>query len=267
LNSIHHLAESMSGKYSPRVAIVTGGSQGIGYSIVLRLADDGLDIAVNDIASKVGKIEEVVEEIKKKGRRAIAIPGDVSKEADVQAMIEKTVQELGSLDVMVANAGIAPGAPFLETTVEQLDAINAVNIRGTFICYKYAALQMIKQGNGGRLIGASSSAGKQGTPHLTAYSGSKFAVRGITQTAAVELVKHGITANAYAPGIIHTPLALLADGKDDRGATAKKLFGLPPDAPDAEPEVVASIVSYLAKPESYFINGQTISVDGGIRLS
>lgn len=125
----------MSGKYSPRVAIVTGGSQGIGYSIVHRLADDGLDIAVNDIASKVEKIEEVVEEIRKKGRRAIAIPGDVSKEADVQAMIEKTVRELGSLDVvsslcqnvagiryltgsgeqMVANAGIAPGAPFLES--------------------------------------------------------------------------------------------------------------------------------------------------------
>ena len=123
----------MAGNFSPKVALVTGGAQGIGYSVVHRLADDGLDIAVNDIVSKSDKINEVVEEIRKKGRKAIAIPGDVSKEADVQAMVEKAVQELGRLDVvstlvthdtwafihiclkMVANAGVGPGAPFLES--------------------------------------------------------------------------------------------------------------------------------------------------------
>ncbi|EJD06804.1 NAD-binding protein [Fomitiporia mediterranea MF3/22] len=171
--------------YTPRVAIVTGGAQGLGYAISNRLADDGIDIAINS----------VVEELRKKGRRAIAVPGDVSSETDVIAIIEKT---------MVANAGIARLCSFLQTSVDTYDSVLGINARGAFMCFKCAALQMIKQGRGGRLIAASSIMGKQGSQNLTAYCASRFAVRGIVQTAAIELRRHGITVNAYAPGRIPT---------------------------------------------------------------
>ncbi|OCB84775.1 NAD-binding protein [Sanghuangporus baumii] len=253
--------------YTPRVAIVTGAAQGIGYAIAQKLADDGIDVAVNDIISKQTQIGSVVEELRKKGRHAIAIPGDVSNEQEVISMIEKT---------MVANAGIAAIGAFLETSGETFDRIYSVNVRGVFFCFKQAALQMIKQGRGGRLIGLllaillvlciefAAIKLQARTQNLTAYSAAKFAVRGLTQTASIELRRHGITANSYAPGYIRTPLGATSDGVDDNCATVRKLFGAP-DAPVAEADTVASIVSYLVKPEAYFINGQCISVDGGLR--
>ncbi|EJD06777.1 NAD-binding protein [Fomitiporia mediterranea MF3/22] len=293
--------------YTPRVAIVTGSSQGIGYEIAHRLADDGIDVVINDISSKQAQIDKVVEELRKKGGRALGIPADVSKEADVISLVEKSAQELGGVDIMIANAGISHVNSFLDTTIETFDTIYSINMRGVFLCYKHAALQMIKQGRGGRLIGASSSAGKQGTQNLLAYSGTKFAVRGMTQAASIELYRHGITANAYAPGLINTPLGkptlifdhprdrdsdtsgpnlgLSPDGVNDNCATIKRLFGVP-DAPVSDADTVASMISYLVKPEAYFVNGglvyhfrsvkiehirpstgQTISIDGGFRYS
>ncbi|KAH9948007.1 hypothetical protein B0H21DRAFT_690827 [Amylocystis lapponica] len=237
---------------SVRVALVTGAAQGLGFDIALRLADDGLDVAVNDIASKSDALRDVVKEIRARGRRAVAVPADVSSEEEVKRMIATAVEELGGLDVvridaasidlhrslissvqMVANAGIAYRKPLLETSVEEWDRTMAIDVRGVMLCYKYAAFQMIKQGRGGRIIGACSNAGKRGRINLAAYSAAKFAVRGLTQSASQELATHKITVNAYAPGFILTPL----------------------DDPEATPEVVASVVSYLAKLESYFVNG------------
>ncbi|KAL5504021.1 hypothetical protein ACEPAH_8094 [Sanghuangporus vaninii] len=239
--------------YAPRVAVVSGAAQGIGYAIPQRLADDGLDVA---------------------GRRAIAVPGDVSSEADVICMVERTATELGSVDVMIANAGIPAIASFLETSGEMFDSVYAVNVRGVFFCFKHAALQMIKQGRGGRLTILQFHLIVQSqinflklrarTPNLTAYSASKFAVRGLTQTASIELRRHGITANSYASGYIRTILDAVNDNVDDNIDTVKKLFGAP-DAPVSEADTIESIVSYLAKPEAYFINGQSINVDGGLR--
>ncbi|KAH8118156.1 NAD-binding protein [Phellopilus nigrolimitatus] len=293
--------------YTPRVVLVTGAARGIGYSIAHRLADDGFDVAVNDIPSKASELDVLVAELQQKGRRALAIPADISLETDVISMIEKAVQELGGLDVMVANAGISAVSSFLESTVQLFDEMYATNARGVFLCYKHAARQMIKQGRAGRLIGATSAAGKQAAPYMSAYSASKFAVRAVTQAASIELRRYGITVNAYAPGGIVTPLSLLSTflsvlrmysyvviNKLGRLASVKKPFklsnrsalpslppirfsfsevyslqlcGVPPDIPDAYPDVVASIVSYLAKPEAHFINGQAISVDGGLVLN
>jgi len=212
-----------------------------------------------------------VEEIKKKGRRAIGVVGNVTKEEDVKALVEKTVSELGSVDIMVANAGIGRSAMFIDMTVDQLDAMFAVNVRGVYLCYKYAALQMIKQGKGGRLIGASSLAGRIGAPGLGGYCATKFAVRGLTQTAAIELRKYGITANAYAPGVINTTLlASFAGGEEDNTAdNTKSKNDLDPFAghPLGSVEMVSSTVAYLVKPENYYINGQTLSIDGGEYLS
>ncbi|OCH90206.1 NAD-P-binding protein [Obba rivulosa] len=250
---------------STRVAIVTGAAQGLGLAIALRLADDGLDVAVNDIPAKHAELQKIVIEIQGKGRRSLAVAADVSVENEVRDMVDRVVNVLGGLDIMIANAGVPFAKPLVETSVEEWERIMAVNLRGVMLSYKHAAHQMIKQGRGGRIIGASSVVGKKGFAYTAAYCASKFAIRGLTQCTALELKLHNITVNAYAPGIIMTPIA---DHPDDtinggRGSTFKKMLGLPPTHPHAEPDVVASIVSYLVKPESYFITGQSINVDGG----
>ncbi|KAL6300815.1 NAD-binding protein [Sparassis latifolia] len=259
----------MSDSASPtaRIAIVTGAAQGLGLDIALRLADDGLDVAVNDIESKSQQLAKVASDVQAKGRRALAVPADVSREEQVVGMIATVVKTLGGVDVMVANAGIAIYKPFLETSLEDWQRITSINLQGVVLCYKYAALQMVKQGRGGRIIGACSSAGKKGSANLSAYSATKFAIRGVTQSAALELGPHKITVNAYAPGFILTDLAYHPDDKTNGlrpGTTMKKLLGYRPDAPEGEPEVVASVVSYLAKPEAHFVTGQSINIDGGI---
>ncbi|KAK1228325.1 hypothetical protein PQX77_008636 [Marasmius sp. AFHP31] len=192
---------------SPRVAIVTGAAQGLGRSIAARLFQDGFNIAINDIPEKSKQLEELAREIEGssgEAGRVLVVLADVSVESEVKGMVERVVEELGSLDVMVANAGIAPIASIHDTSTETLDRVLAVNVRGTFLCYKYASEQMIRQGGGGRIIGASSLAGKRGKAlifdiddrvaenkgligigqgMLSAYSASKFAIRGLTQAA------------------------------------------------------------------------------------
>ncbi|KAI0329864.1 NAD-P-binding protein [Cubamyces sp. BRFM 1775] len=251
-----------------RVALVTGAAQGIGEAIAMRLADDGLDIAVNDLPQKRDQLETVVEAIRAKGRRAYAVTGDVSDEDSVVAMIKTTVEELGGLDVMVANAGIAFFATIVDTPVEEWEKVMSINARSVMLAVKHAARQMIEQGRGGRIIAASSIAGKQGMPNVGVYAASKFAVRGLVQTAAVELRAHNITVNGYCPGLILTEMARSNLDEDDinggpGAVAAKRVGGSPPGIKPAPPEVVASYVSYIAKPESYYITGQSVNVSGG----
>ncbi|KAJ7607196.1 hypothetical protein FB45DRAFT_877891 [Roridomyces roridus] len=206
---------------SKGIALVTGAAQGIGRAITLRLADDDFDVAVNDI-SVSEDLQSLVKEIQQRGRASSIHAADVSQDAQVKQMIEAVVQKHGSLDVMVANAGVVgpPGMEITDVTVEEWDRVMNVNARGAFLSYKYAGLQMVKQGRGGRIIGASSLAGKQGHSTQVPYTASKFAVRGLTQSA-------GITVNAYAPGVIETPMN------------------------------IADFVSFIASKESKFITGQT----------
>ncbi|KAG2138188.1 hypothetical protein BD769DRAFT_1701426 [Suillus cothurnatus] len=220
----------MSTQSNPKgVAVVTGSAQGIGRSIAIRLAGDDYDIVINDLESKKENLEEVEKEITANfpERRVLAVFGNVSVEEDVKGLIESTVKEFGSLNVFVANAGICKSKSL--TTSDDFESVFSVNVKGTFYSYKYAAQQMIAQGEGGRIIGASSIAGKKGTASLSAYCASKFAVRGLTQSAAIELGRNGITVNTYAPGIIKTPMD--------------------------------NLVSFLVIPEARFITG--ISIDGG----
>ncbi|KAJ8468657.1 hypothetical protein ONZ51_g9502 [Trametes cubensis] len=201
----------------PRVAIVTGAAQGIGEAIALRLAEDGLDVTIVDLPQKREQLETVAKTIRAKGRRSVALYGDVSLEDVVVEMIETTVKELGGLDVMVANAGICHFVPVIDTTVEQWESTIAVNARSVLLAIKYAARQMIAQGRGGRIIAASSVAGKQGHPGVGAYCASKFAVRGLVHTAAIELRAHNITVNGYCPGLIATPLVKLEQDEQNGG--------------------------------------------------
>ncbi|KAH9857615.1 NAD-P-binding protein [Lenzites betulinus] len=241
-----------------RVAIVTGGAQGIGEAIALRFAHDGLDVAVMDLPQKHDQLEEVVKVIEAKGRRALAVVGDVSLEADVAGMVDTTVQKLGRIDVMVANAGTFNNKPILELNVEEFDNVMFVNARSVMLAIKHAGQQMVKQGQGGRIIAASSYAGKQGVINHSAYSASKFAVRGLVQSAALELRQHGITVNGYAPGLIITPFTMHHDDEKNGGPglTAVKNAGLAAtNVKGGMPSDVAELVSYIAKPEAWYLTG------------
>ncbi|KAJ6482551.1 acetoin reductase family protein [Mycena sanguinolenta] len=253
------------------VAFVTGAAQGIGKAIALRLADDGFDVAVNDLPTKSDKLLKVVEEIKAKGRATSSHLADVSIEEDVRLMFANVVRDHGGLDVMVANAGIIKWSSLSDMSVDDWDRIMAVNCRGTFLCYKYAGLRMIEQGRGGRIIGATSVAGKRvGSPFMSAYSVSKFAIRGLTQSAALEYGPHGITVNCYAPGAILTAMMEYLDesGAEAVGAESGTFIELTKNwgvlGTSGTPTDVANLVSFIASKESKFITGQSLSVCGGM---
>ncbi|KAA1467375.1 NAD(P)-binding protein [Dentipellis sp. KUC8613] len=255
---------------SKGVALVTGAAQGMGRAISIQLANDGFDVAVNDIPGKLTLLEALVKEIKGLNQRSIAVAGDVTSEDQVKAMVEVVAANLGSLDVMVANAGIYNASSLLTSPLDEFDRTLAVNTRGPLLCYRYAAKQMIAQGRGGRIIGAASIAAKKPYPGSMFYNISKFAVRGMTQAAAVELGEHNITVNAYAPGLTSTPMLENADADNSkhyglqtgefikRGieATALKRIGQPQD--------IANMVSFLASDKASYITGQTFCVDGGL---
>ncbi|KAJ7643373.1 hypothetical protein DFH06DRAFT_1333623 [Mycena polygramma] len=254
-----------------RIACVTGAAQGIGRAVALRLADDGCDVAVGDLPTKIALLEEVVNEIQLKGRKAVAIVVDVTKEAEVDNFVNSTVKELGGLDIMVANAGVGTLGNILDTGVEELERVHAINVKGTFLSYKAAARAMIAQGRGGIIIGASSLAGKKSGAMCSVYGSSKFAVRALTQVAAMEWGPHHIRVNAYAPGATTTPL--LADMDE---LFSKLLGGAPPGTYKdlmikasalgelVDPDAIAGVVSFLASKDSGAMTGQTLCADAGI---
>ncbi|KAF7369230.1 NAD(P)-binding protein [Mycena venus] len=249
---------------SKGTALVTGAARGIGRVIALRLADDGFAVVVNDISDKSEDLAGLVDEIKAKGRASSSHIADVSLDDEVRGMVDEVVNKYGRLDVMVANAGVASYNPMPQMTADQWDRIMNVNARGVFLCYKYAGIQMVKQGDGGRIIGSSSVLGKRGSPFNPAYTASKFAVRGLTQAAALEFGAHAITVNAVAPGAIDTeilPNVMPAD--TPREVLIGALQQQSPLNTVGSPTDVANLVSFIASKESQFITGQTISVNGG----
>ncbi|KAF5361440.1 hypothetical protein D9758_006169 [Tetrapyrgos nigripes] len=253
------MSSATSSATSKGVVIVTGSAQGIGLAIAHRLAKDGFDIMLNDITTKTTQLEEAQTKIvHETGRRVEIFSGDVSKEEDVKGMVDTTVKTLGGLDVMVANAGVCTTGPMIDVSVAEWDRLFSINVRGTFLCYKYAAKQMIAQGRGGRILGACSGAGKQGEKFMSAYASTKFALRGLTQATAQEIGEHGITVNLYAPGPIDTEMtrsAVAGIGGGNAEATvamytervALKRFG--------DVTEIANLVSFIASKDSGFITG------------
>ncbi|UQC87817.1 acetoin reductase [Colletotrichum lupini] len=259
-----------------RVAIVTGSSRGIGRAIALRIARDGYDVCINDIAANEAGSHDIAKQIRDLGRRVVVATADVRKLSEVQAMIDKTVGELGPLNTMIANAGIAQVKPLLDLTEEEFENMFRVNVFGVQNCYQAAAKQLIKQGNckpesPGKIIGCSSIVGFKPFALLSHYSASKWAVRGLTQASAMEYAEHNITVNAYAPGIVGTAMWDLIDEKlgektgAKKGDTIKKYTNeLIAQKRTSVPEDVAKLVSFLAGPDSDHVTGQTQIVDGGI---
>lgn len=252
-------------------SVVTGAGRGIGRSIALRLARDGHAVAVNDVDK--ASAESVVEEITSAGGRAVAVPADVTDRAAVFDLVDRSVDQLGELAVMVANAGIAQVKTVLEVTPEDLRKIFDVNVFGVVYCLQAAAERFIAQDSGGKIINAASIAGHIGFDYLGHYSATKFGVRGLTQAAAKELAKHGITVNAYCPGIVGTDMWDLIDAQlggyldTGKGEALARYAQLIPLGRVQTPEDVANFVSYLAGPDSDYMTGQSIMIDGGIVMS
>lgn len=256
-----------------RSALITGAARGIGCAIALRLAADGLAVSVSDLASARSAADEVAAEITAAGGTAVAFSVDVTDPDAVVAAVADHVAAHGGLDVMVANAGIAITVPLVETTAAQWKTTMDVNLAGVFHCYRAAARQMIEQGRGGRIIGAASVASHRAGKFQAAYSASKFAVRGMSQSAAQELAEHGITVNCYSPGVVHTPMwesidQALAERKGtELGSEMQAMLNVIPLGRLETPTDVAGVVSFLASPDSAYMTGQSLVVDGGMWFS
>jgi len=254
-----------------KVALVTGAGMGIGKAIAQRLASDGFAIAVNDVSE--ANARATVAELQAGGAVATVVAADVSNRDQVFAMVENTVAELGRLDVMVCNAGIVQVDPMMAITEEDFDRIFAINVKGVLWCAQAAARQMIAQGDGGKILNAGSVASFTGQPLLGSYTASKFGVRALTQVMARELAGHGITVNAYCPGIVDTGMWEIIDGRasevlgTERGVMLEKAKDMIALKRLEQPQDVAKFVSFLASDGSDYITGQCMMVDGGIVMA
>lgn len=256
-----------------RVALITGAGRGIGRAIAERLAEDGLDIIVADIPDAQANIDDVISAVESRGRRAVGVTGDVANPDDVTRIITEGTQALGNLSVFIANAGIAQVDEILDVKPDDLDRIIDVNIKGVYYCYQAAARQFIAQGTSGKIIAAASIVAFRPFPVLASYSATKWAVRGLTQAAAMEFAKHNITVNAYAPGVVGTAMWDLIDERlterdnKPRGSALKAQVDNILAGRVSEPADVAKLVSYLSGPDSDHMTGQTVLIDGGINFS
>jgi 3-oxoacyl-[acyl-carrier protein] reductase len=237
-----------------KAALVTGGSRGIGAAIAKRLAADGASVAIT-YTKGAEAAQAVVKEIERTGGKALAIQADAADAAAVKAAVEKTVAAFGRLDVLVNNAGTAIPKPFEETTLEEMDRVIDINIRGVFVATQ-AALKHMKDGS--RIINIGSCVGERMmTPGLVPYSATKGAVKMFTQGLARELGGRAITVNNIQPGPIDTDLNPAAGdwATPQIANTALKRYGTVED--------IAALVSFVAGPEASYITGANLTVDGG----
>lgn len=240
-----------------KVALVTGGSRGIGKEIALKLAKNGADIAIN-YRNSSEKAEKVLEEIKSFGVNAMVIKADISKEEDVKNLIQAIEKELGKVDILVNNAGITKDNLLIRMKEEDWEDVIDVNLKGTFLCTKAVTRAMMKK-KYGKIINITSVVGIIGNPGQGNYSASKAGVIGFTKSMAKELGSRGIRVNAVAPGFIDTEMTeVLSEEIRENMLRAIPLmkFGNPKD--------IANLVVFLASERSDYITGQVINVDGGM---
>lgn len=241
-------------------ALITGSSRGIGAAIALRLADDGFDIALNDLNEDMFKDNDIVEKIREKGVKCEYFCADVSDYAQCEEMVNAVKEKFGGLDVLVNNAGITRDGLMARMSEEQYDMVINVNQKSVFNMMKHAGKIMMKQ-RSGKIINVASVAGLYGNPGQINYSASKAAIIGMTKTIAKELGSRGINVNAVAPGFIKTPMTdkLTEEQKNAMlNLIAMKRYGLP--------EEIAGVVSFLASKDSSYVTGQVIEISGGLSM-
>jgi 3-oxoacyl-[acyl-carrier protein] reductase len=274
-----------------KVALVTGGSRGIGRAIAVKLAGDGADVAVNyqsskdqaadvidfinktdridnldelikmiDVMDTVEQAKELRDMIESMGRHAIICQANVGKMDEVNKMRDKAVAEFGKIDILVNNAGIIKDKSFVKMTSEMWDDVISVNLTGTFNCSK-AVIDGMLERRYGRIVNISSVIGRMGNRGQANYAASKAGIIGLTQTLAKEFADKGVTVNAVAPGFIGTDML-----KSLAAEIMEKILAQIPMRRLGKPEEVASAVAYLASPEAGYITGQVIDINGGLYI-
>ena len=240
-----------------KIAIVTGGSRGIGKEICLKFASLGANLVINYIGDKT-QAEDTKAECEKLGAKVALSEGDVSKMADCEKLFQTAMDTFGRVDILVNNAGITRDNLLMRMSEEEFDAVIAVNLKGTFNCMKQAARPMMKQ-KYGKIINMASVVGVTGNAGQVNYAASKARVIGMTKSMAKELANRGVTVNAIAPGFIRTAMTDVLS--DDVKAEITRVI---PMGVMGETEDVANLAAFLASDASRYITGQVINVDGGM---
>jgi 3-oxoacyl-[acyl-carrier protein] reductase len=241
-----------------KVALVTGAQQGIGRAIAIALAQVGADVAINYL-DDAPAAESVAAEVRKAGRRAVLIQGDVASVVRSVEMVASTMKQLGQLDILVNNAGVFPRVPFLQMTEQDWDFVIGVNLKGTCFCSQAAARAMVTGGRSGVIISLASQAITGLSPNGTHYAASKGGIVSLTRAMAMELAPHRIRVNAIAPGLTDTAQPRYGHSEDELRERAQKV----PLGRMGQPEEIAAVAVFLASDKSAFMTGQTLHANGG----
>ena len=243
-----------------KVAIVTGGRRGIGRAIALVFAEAGADVAVSDIVVEDDQLEAVAKEIQGFGRHSLVIQADTSCKADVDNMVQKTVDELGAVDILVNAAGISTRTTPMEISEEDWDRVIDIDLKACLLCAQAVGNRMIEQGKGGNIINISSTGGIRANVKRAGYCSAKIGVIMLTKQLAVELGPHNIRVNVIAPGTVVTELTQDLWGTPE---LKKQAIATVPLGRWAEPIEIAHTALFLASDASSYISGATLVVDGG----
>ena len=247
-------------------AVVTGGGRGIGAAVAKALVAEGAVVVLS--ARRAAEIEAAAAELRQQGGRASAVACDVTQPEAVDRLRERALAELGQVDILINNAGVASSAPLKELRLEEWERLFAVNARGPFLCTQAFLPGMLERG-WGRVVNVASVAGKVGAPYISAYTASKHAVVGFTRAVAAEVAASGVTVNAVCPGYVDTPLTdgsvakIVERTGMDSEAVREKLRRMSPQRRLFAPDEVAHLVLMLCHPLAKGVNGQALVLDGG----
>ena len=245
-------------RFENKRVLVTGAGSGIGQATCLAFAREGAAVAGADMNLEAA--QETAQKVTAMGGKAAALQLDVTQPDFVNAVVERTENELGGIDILVNSAGVREIVAFLELDFAEWQRVISTNLNGTFLCSQAAARQMIAQGQGGKIINLASVAGLVGVPNRAAYVSSKHAVVGLTKEMAMELAEHDIQVNAIAPGVVETGMTA---GYFDDPHVVELVRKLHPARRWAQPEEIANLILFLSSAEAHFMTGATYPIDGG----
>jgi NAD(P)-dependent dehydrogenase (short-subunit alcohol dehydrogenase family) len=250
----------MTAELQGKVALVTGGTSGIGRDTAVLFAKAGAKVVVTGRREVEGK--ETVDLIRAACGDGVFVKADVSKAAEVDALVQRTVEKFGRLDVAFNNAGIeGHWLPIVEQSEEDWDQTIDINLKGVWLCLKYEIRQMLKQGGGGAIVNMASAAGLMGLAGAATYSASKHGVIGLTKSAALETARSGIRVNVVCPAVVETPMA---DRAYEQPEIHKFVLGLHPIGRFGRPEEISEAVLWMCSDRASFMTGQSLVLDGGL---